>query len=91
MSANVKDVLINLISKHAKIENPKQYLYENDELTHLGINSIDFVKFVIDLENEFDVDFEYIVANAIQFMSLKKLCVYCQQRQKKVNYDKNNV
>jgi acyl carrier protein len=55
--ADVADEVIALIQKKVRVERPKIEL--TDKLEDLGIESIDAVELVFDLEEKFDIEVPY--------------------------------
>jgi len=78
----IKDKIIEILSVHCDMENVNQYLHENDDLTKLGLNSISFIKMVVNLESEFQFEFEDEALDYNKFTSLKLLCSYVEEQMK---------
>jgi len=72
----LKQKVIDILSVHSNLENVNQYLQENDDLTKLNMNSISFIKMIIDLESEFNFEFEDEALDYNKFSSLELLCNY---------------
>lgn len=72
----VKEKVIEIIAAHSEINNLKEYLMNNDDLSPLNINSIDFIKMVIDFETEFEIEFDDEALSYTNFLSLHVLCEY---------------
>jgi len=78
----IKEKIIDIISLYSDLENVKQYLHENDDLTKLGVNSISFIKMVVALENEFNFEFEDEALDYNKFKSLNMLHNYVENQMK---------
>ena len=76
----IKEKIIDILSVHSDKENVNQYLHENDDLNQLGMNSISFIKMVIDLESEFNFEFEDEALNYSKFTSLNLFCGYVEEQ-----------
>lgn len=76
----IKDKIIEILSVHCDMENVNQYLHENDDLTKLGLNSISFIKMVVNLESEFQFEFEDEALDYNKFTSLNLLCGYVEDQ-----------
>ena len=72
----MKERIIEIIVRHSEMEGVKEYLQNNDNLEPLKINSIDFIKMVVDFETEFDVFFDDDALSYANFLSLEVLCNY---------------
>lgn len=59
------------------VEDPKVEL--DEKLETIGINSISFVKFVISLEEEFDIEFDPEEINLNRFQTLRDVINYLNE------------
>jgi len=75
-----KEEIINIVCNHAKMENAHQQLHENGDLTQLGINSIDFIKIIVDLEAAFDITVEDEVLNFDNLTTIDLLYEYVENQ-----------
>lgn len=75
----MKEKIIDIIAKHSEMEGVKEYLQNNDDLEPLKINSIDFIKMVVDFETEFDIFFDDDALSYANFLSLQVLCNYINE------------
>lgn len=75
----MKEKVIEIIAQHSEMESVTEYLQNNDDLSPLGINSIDFIKMVIDFETEFDIIFDDDALSYANFLSLQVLCDYIKE------------
>ena len=80
---------IEILSAHSELENAYQYLQENDNLNRLDMNSISFIKMIIDIEREFGFEFEDEALDYNKFTSLTLLLKYIedQMRLNNLTYD----
>ena len=76
----IREKITEIISVHSDKENVNQYLLKNDDLNQLGLNSISFIKIVVDLESEFNFEFEDEALDYSKFMSLNILCDYVEEQ-----------
>ena len=85
----IREKIIEILAVHSDMENVNKYFHENDNLNKLRMNSISFIKMVIDLEREFNFEFEDEALNYSKFTSLNLLCDYVeeQMRLNNITYD----
>lgn len=74
-----KNDLIRIIANNIDFKGTCEYLIDNDDLTKLGLNSISFVKIVVQVEKMFNVKFEYGYLNHNKFSSLNVLYDYIKK------------
>ena len=79
----MKEKIISIIAILLEDESIKEYLQEKDDLSELVLNSLNFIKLVVEIESAFDIEFEDEFLNYIEFPSLEKLCEYVEKRMKK--------
>lgn len=78
---NTKEQIINVIANLTEDENIKLLLRDNDDLEQLNIDSIKFVRLVVELESIFNIEFEDDFLDFTKFDTLTKLCQYVEKRQ----------
>ena len=78
----IKEKIIEILSAHSEMENAYQYLQENDDLNRLDMNSISFIKMVVDMEREFGFEFEDEALNYNKFTSFSQLYKYVDDQMK---------
>jgi len=71
-----KKIIIDIMSKYFKETNLYEYFSENDDLLAINLNSLIFIRIVIDLEEAFEIEFEDEGLDFEQFLSLEKLVIY---------------
>lgn len=57
--------------------------FDEDNLIDLGINSLIFVKIVVNLESFFDFEFDDNDLNYEKFQNVEAICIYIKERVKK--------
>ena len=82
---DIRKKVVEILSAHSNMNNIYQYFDENDDLTILGMNSIEFIKMVIDLEKEFKFTFNDEDLEHSNFISLSSLCNYVEKHMKLYN------
>ena len=82
---DLREKIIEIISTNCEMENVNQYLNENDDLTKLGMNSISFIKMIVEMEKEFDFEFEDEALDYNKFTSMNLLCDYVKEMMRKNN------
>ena len=58
MSQSIEEKVLQIIKTNIDLEDPSEEIGLEDDLLLLGINSISFVKIVVALEDEFDMEFD---------------------------------
>jgi phosphopantetheine attachment domain protein len=71
-----KKVIIDIMSKYFKEMNLYEYFSQNDDLLAINLNSLIFIRIVIDLEEVLGIEFEDEGLDFEQFSSLEKLVIY---------------
>lgn len=56
----------------------KKMLIDNSALTEMSINSMDFIKIVVAIENEFDIEFDDDALNSENYVNLKDIGRYIE-------------
>ncbi len=79
---DIKKSLMESICEYCDMENINTYLQCNDDLTKLGMNSISFIKLVVNLENKFNIEFDDENLDYNKFTSLIALCDYIKEKLK---------
>mgnify|MGYP004437679629 CR=1 FL=1 len=56
---NIKDIIVNIISKNV-VETGEEIIELNmdDKLIDIGLNSLSYVKSIVEIENEFGFEFD---------------------------------
>lgn len=73
---NIKEVLKKYVHKQESMQNIKA----DDSLLELGINSISFIKIIVQLENVFDIEFPEKDLKSKSFDSLNDIAVYVESK-----------
>ncbi len=81
----VKDIIIEIIKTILEDESVDNVLLTDDNLVQLNINSIDFIRLVVELERRFDIEFEDEALDYTKFTSLTLLCDYVEKRIREQN------
>lgn len=89
---SIREKIIEIISVHSEMANVNQYLQENDDLSQLGMNSISFIKMVVDMERIFGFEFEDEALDYNKFTSFNSLCSYIEKQMSlnNVTYTEDN-
>lgn len=77
---DIREKIIEIIALNSDMQNAKEYLQNNDDLTKLAINSISFIKLVIGIESEFNFEFDEEELDFSKYASLNMLCSYVQEK-----------
>ena len=72
----IKEKLINIIAIITNNLQVKEYLATNDDLTVIGLDSIKFIRLVVEIEEEFGVNFDDEMLDFSKFQSLEELSDY---------------
>lgn len=76
----IRERVIEILSKFSEHPNLVEYFESNDSLSEVGLDSLSFIKIVITIEQEFDIDFDDVALEFSQFTSLSKLCEYIESQ-----------
>lgn len=71
-----KKIIIDIISKYFRKMDLYEYFLESDDLIAINMNSLTFVRVVVDIEEVFGIQFEDEKLEFEQFLSLEKLVAY---------------
>lgn len=77
---NTKERIIEIITKLTGDECVSERLNQNDNLTQFGLDSVSFIKLVVSLEAEFDIEFEDEALDYNNYISFKMLCDYVENK-----------
>ena len=83
MKMNISDKVINVLSSYRNLKEVHKLLEEGDTLAPLALNSIEFIKFVTDLELEFKINWKDEDLYFERFESFSYLLNYIEERYKK--------
>lgn len=73
----VKEKLINIIKETISLEGENLVIDENTNLTNdLNFSSLDFIKLVVKIENEFDIEFDDDFLDFNRFNVFGELVIY---------------
>lgn len=61
-----------------ELDNVEDILKETDDLTEVGLNSLSFIKLIVEIENGFGIEFEDEDLDHSRFMTLTSLCDYIE-------------
>ncbi len=82
---NVKETVIDLISSSCSFPRVDEYLRDNDSLAEIGLDSISFIRIIVAIEQEFDIEFDEVALDFSKFTSLDSLCKYIKNEVDKRN------
>ncbi|SHJ86906.1 acyl carrier protein [Clostridium cavendishii DSM 21758] len=80
---DIRKKIIEIIALNSDIQNVREYLENNNDLTKLAINSISFIKIVVGIEKEFDFEFDEEELDFNKYVFLNMLCNYVQEKTQK--------
>lgn len=83
----IRRKIVEIMVAHSNVNNAKEYLNTEDDLTKLGMNSISYIKTVVALESEFGFEFDDEALDYNKFTSLESLCGYVEQQMQINNID----
>lgn len=72
--------IAQIIADNLEGEETLEQLKENDDLTELEINSILFIKIIIGIENQFNIEFDDEALDYSKFVSMENLIYYVQEK-----------
>lgn len=78
----LKNRIIELIVKSGifEVDNIGIILRNTDDLQEVGINSLNFIKLIVAIENEFEIEFEDDDLDHTRFKTLTAICNYIESR-----------
>lgn len=79
--------IIKILGKHKCVNSPNK-IDSSTELKTLGIDSISFVKIIIELEEAFNIS---IPLDEIEFIRINTVHDVCKVLSKCINNNKNNI
>ena len=77
---NTRDKVIDILSEYRSSEKIYKLLEEGDSLTPLALNSIEFIKFTVDLELKFEITWGIEDMYLGKFESFNYLLNYIEER-----------
>jgi acyl carrier protein len=78
--SSIEERVIKIITGILEIQDSEEVIDINQSLINLRINSISMIKIIVDIENEFDVEFEDQDLDIDRFENLKSLVLYISDR-----------
>ncbi|WP_041700147.1 acyl carrier protein [Clostridium sp. BNL1100] len=75
---DIRDKVIDIIVKVMNIPDLKEKAATEDNLSEVGINSIKFIEIVVELEKEFDVEFDDDELDFRSFTTITSICDYLE-------------
>lgn len=76
---NLRNEIIDIIKENSSYPDVEGYLNENDDLTEIGLDSISFIKIIVALEQNYDIEFDDISLDFSNFDSFNKLCDFVKE------------
>ncbi len=77
---DIRAQLAQIIADNLEGEETLEQLKENDDLTQLEINSILFIKIIVSIENQFNIEFDDEALDYSKFVSMENLIYYVQEK-----------
>ncbi|MBC8545183.1 phosphopantetheine-binding protein [Bianquea renquensis] len=77
---DIRAQIAQIIADNLEGEETLEQLKENDDLTELEINSILFIKIIIGIENQFNIEFDDEALDYSKFVSMENLIYYVQEK-----------
>ena len=84
---NTKERAKGIIMKTLPDVDVDAVMGDSDDLGQLELNSLSFIKIIVGMEMEFNIEFEDESLDFSKFTSLGDLCEYVEERQKATNDD----
>lgn len=76
----IEQKIRQIIKENIEISIPLQDFWMDFEFIDIGINSITFIKIIIDIENEFNIEFSDEDLDYNKFSNLGSLVLYVQNK-----------
>jgi acyl carrier protein len=80
MENNIEMKIRELVYKNIDMSIPMDEISINDDLTVLGMNSINAIKIIVDIESEYGFEFDDEDLNIDNFRTLNNLVSYVKSR-----------
>ena len=77
---DIRAQLAQIIADNLEGEETLEQLKENDDLTQLEINSILFIKIIVSIENQFNIEYDDEALDYSKFVSMENLIYYVQEK-----------
>ena len=77
---DIRAQIAQIIADNLEGEETLEQLKENDDLIELEINSILFIKIIIGIENQFNIEFDDEALDYSKFVSMENLIYYVQEK-----------
>ena len=86
MKEQIKETMLNLLTPRLKLlKIAPEDVEEEVSLVQQGVlDSVDFIDFVMQIENQFDIIIEFDEMDATDFTSINQLCDLVEQYKKSV-------
>lgn len=78
----MKDKILDLIGTVLSEDDPiaKDKLLELDDLSRLQFTSISFIRLIVEIEDEFGIEFDDTALGIGKFNSVQELCEYIEKK-----------
>lgn len=80
MSKDIIVRIIEVLKKHIESNGNVDEITDHSKISDLGINSISFIKFVVALESEFDIEFEDDSLDFNGFETIRDIANYVEKK-----------
>lgn len=72
----IEEKIKEILAENLENKIPAEQINADNDLKDLGINSISFIKIIVGLETEFDIEFDDEDLDASKFATIKDLIEY---------------
>ncbi len=75
----IKNIIYGIIKEILEIDDVKQYINADGTFLDIGLNSINYIKVVVSIEEKFGIEFDDELLDFEQFTSINTLCTYIKE------------
>lgn len=76
MLSSVYEKIVEIVKRHLYEIAPEMEVTLESRLIDLGINSIGFIKIIVEVENEYDFEFNDLDLDFKKYVTIKDFCDY---------------
>ena len=77
---NNREKIIEIVANNCDMDNVSEYLQSNDDLSKIGMNSVKFIKLLVDFEDDFNIEFDSDELDYSKFNSFNTLCDFIESK-----------
>lgn len=75
-------IITQIVLENSEDEDQVKAMMNNEDLSTLNLNSVSYIKLIVELENEFQIQFEDETLQSGFFITITDICEYILQKKK---------